>query len=132
MSIKPMDYFNKMPRFDCLSTANKEGKINVVYFGSPQMIDDKTIIMGLGKDRTFDYLQENSYGVIIIMEPEKVPTKWEGIRLYVKMTECHTSGEQYDSFKGQVSKYIGEAAAKIVHAVVAFEIHEIEPVVDFG
>jgi len=129
---KLMDYFNKRPRLGCLSTANKEGKVNVAYFGSPQMIDEKTIVMGLGKNRTFAYLQENPQGVFMIMEPGKTPTEWKGVRLYVKMTECHTSGEKLDSFKAQLAKVAGEAAAKIIYAAVTFEVYDIKPLADFG
>ncbi|OPX98008.1 MAG: Pyridoxamine 5'-phosphate oxidase [Syntrophorhabdus sp. PtaU1.Bin002] len=129
---KLMDYFNKQPRLGCLSTANKEGKVNVAYFGSPRMIDEKTIVMGLGKNRTFAYLQDNPHGVFMIMEPGKTPTEWKGVRLYVKMTECHTSGEKLETFKAQVAKVAGEAAAKIIHAAVTFEVYDIKPLADFG
>jgi hypothetical protein len=129
---KLVDYFNKQPRLGSLSTANKEGKVNVAYFGSPRMTDEKTIVMGLGKNRTFAYLQENPYGVFMIMEPGKIPTEWKGVRLYVKMTECHISGEKLDSFKAQLAKVAGEAAAKIIYAAVTFEVYDIKPLADFG
>ena len=45
MSEKVMEYFNKMPRLGTLSTANKAGKVDVAYFGSARMIDEKTIFM---------------------------------------------------------------------------------------
>jgi hypothetical protein len=96
------------------------------------MIDDKTIAMGLGKNRTFNYLQENPYGVFMIMDPGKIPTEWKGVRLYVKMTECATSGARYDEFKAQVTKVAGEAAAKLIYAAVTFEVYEIKPLADFG
>lgn len=132
MSTKLMDYFNKQPRLGCLSTANKAGKVNVAYFGSPRMVDEKTIVMGLGKNRTFAYLQENPQGVFMIMEPAQSPTEWKGVRLYVKMMGCDTSGEKYENFKAQVAKVAGETAAKLIHAAVSFEIYEIKPLADFG
>ena len=52
MSSKLMGYFNKQPRLGTLSTSSKEGKVNSAYFGSPYMLDEKTIIMGLTKNRT--------------------------------------------------------------------------------
>jgi hypothetical protein len=132
MSTKLMDYFNKQPRLGCLSTAGKDGKVNVAYFGSPRMIDEKTIVMGLGKNRTFANLQENPHGVFMIMEPGKTATEWKGVRLYVNMTECNTSGDPYEQFKAQVAKVAGEAAAKMIHAAVRFEVYEIKPLADFG
>ena len=132
MDTRIIDYFNKMPRLGCLSTAGKDGKVNVAYFGSPRMIDEKTIVMGIGKNRTFTYLQENPYAVFMIMEPGKAPTEWKALRLYVKMTECNTTGEKFDGFVAQVAKVAGEAAAKLIHASVTFEVYEIKPLADFG
>jgi hypothetical protein len=132
MSTQLMEYFNKQPRLGCLSTAGKDGKVNVAYFGSPRMIDEKTIVMGLGKNRTFNYLQENPYGVFMIMEPGKTPTEWKGVRLYVNMVECHTEGPKLDAFRDQVARVAGDSAAKRIYASVAFEIYEIKPLADFG
>jgi hypothetical protein len=73
MSQKLVEYFNKQPRLGTLSTANKEGKVDVAYFGSPVMTDHKTVSMGLGNNRTLKNLQENPNAVYMIMEPgEKV------------------------------------------------------------
>lgn len=132
MSTKLMDYFNKQPRLGSLSTSSKDGKVNVAYFGSPRMIDEKTIVMGLGNNRTFRYLKENPHGVFMIMEPGTTPTEWKGVRLYVKMTDCQTEGPKLEDFRAQVAKVAGEAAAKLIHAYVAFEIGEIKPLADFG
>ena len=82
MSAKLMDYFNKMPRLGTLSTANKAGRVNVAYFGSPRMIDEKTIFMGCGKNRTFANLQENPNAVFMIMEPGNSPPEWKGSTLF--------------------------------------------------
>jgi len=132
MSAKLMEYFNKQPRLGCLSTANKEGKVNVAYFGSPRMVDEKTITMGIGKNRTFAYLQENPFAVFMIMEPGKVLSEWRGVRVYVKMVDCRTSGPKLDDMKAQIAKVAGEAGAKMVYAAVSFEIYEIKPLADFG
>jgi hypothetical protein len=132
MSPKLMDYFNKQPRLGTLSTSGKDGKVNVAYFGSPRMVDEKTVIMGIGKNRTFANLQENPHAVFMIMEPGKVITEWKGVRVYLKMRECHTSGEKLDQIKAQIAQRAGEAAAKIIYAAVIFEVNEIRPFADFG
>ena len=49
MSEKLMEYFNKQPRLGTLSTAGKDGKVNVAYFGSPRMTDPKTVFHGFGE-----------------------------------------------------------------------------------
>ncbi len=127
-----MEYFNKRPRIGTLGTASKEGKPNIAHLGSPQMVDEKTVVMGLGQNRTLANLQENPYAVFTILEPAKTVTEWKGVRVYLKMIDLQTSGEKLDNVKDAIAKRSGEGAAKLVKAVATFEITEIRPIVDFG
>jgi hypothetical protein len=132
MSKKLMEYFNKQPRLGCMSTSGKDGKVNVACFGSPHMIDEKTVIMGINKNRTFQNLQENPNAVFMIMEPGKTSAEWRGIRVYLTMKKYETSGEKLEATRSQIAQRAGEASAKRVHAAVTFEVGEVRPVVDFG
>lgn len=125
-------YFNKQPRLGTLSTADKSGKVNSAYFGSPRMVDEKNIFMGLGNNRTFANLQENPRAVFMVMEPAESIMDWKGVRIYVQMTDCQTSGEKLDNLKVTIAEKAGEGAAKMMHAAVTFEIVEIRPLADFG
>ena len=132
MSSKLMEYFNKQPRLGTLSTAGKDGKVNAAYFGSPFMPDERTIVMGLTRNRTLAYLQENPQAVFMIMEPGRSLPDWKGLRVYVKMTACATAGETLDAVRAKIAGHAGEAAAKMIHAAVTFEVQEIRPLADFG
>jgi hypothetical protein len=133
MSQKLVEYFNKQPRLGTLSTANKVGEVNVAYFGSPMMTDTKTVSMGLGNNRTLKNLQENPNAVYMIMEPGEKLSDWKGVRIYLKMTECHTSGPKLDEKRAQIAKKVGaETANKMIQAAVTFEVQEVRPMVDFG
>ena len=132
MSSKLMAYFNKQPRLGTLSTSSKDGKVNSAYFGSPYMVDEKTIIMGLTRNRTLSYLQENPNAVFMIMEPGKALSEWKGVRIYVRMTDCSTAGDQLEKIKAKISAVAGEAAAKMIHAALTFEVLEVRPLADFG
>jgi hypothetical protein len=132
MSGNLMEYFNKQPRLGTLSTADKSGKVNSAYFGSPRMVDEETVFMGLGNNRTFANLQENPKAVFMVMEPGKTIRDWKGVRIYVTMIDCQTSGEKLDQLKAGVAKHAGENAAKMMHAAVTFKIQEIRPLADFG
>lgn len=132
MSEKLLEYFNKSPRIGTLSTASKDGKVNTAVFGTPSMIDRNTIVMGLGKNRTFTYLQENPQAVFMVVEPGATAADWKGVRIYVQMTDCQTSGERLEEVKTDVTKRLGENAAKIIHAAVTFKVQDIRPVADFG
>ena len=132
MSERLMEYFNKQPILGTLSTADKSGNVNVAYFGSPRMVDEKTVFMGLGNNRTFGNLQDNPNAVYMIMEPGESVPEWKGVRVYLKMTECETSGEKLDQIRALIAEKGGEKAAKMIHAAVTYEIQEIRPLADFG
>jgi hypothetical protein len=132
MPSKLMDYFNKQPRIGILSTANKEGKVDAAIFGSPMMIDEKTVVMGLGENRTFEYLQENPNAAYTIVEQGEGFMDWKGLRVYLKMKEYATSGETLETYKKQVARAAGEDAAAMIHASVTFEVTEVRPLIDMG
>jgi hypothetical protein len=132
MSRDLKEYFNKMPRLGALATASRDGKVDVAYFGSARMLDEKTVFMGCGKNRTLACLQENPNAVFMIMESGGTPPEWKGVRVYLKMTECQTSGEKLDSLKAELRAKAGEGAANMMHAAITFEIQEIRPFADFG
>lgn len=133
MSAELIQFFNKQPRIGTLSTAGKDGKVNSAYFGSPTMIDEKTIVMGLGKNRTFANLSENPNAVFMIMEPGESLPQWKGVRLYLRMMECATEGSKLEDMQAKIGEKIGlETAKKMIHAYVAFEVTEIRPIVDLG
>ncbi len=132
MSLKLMAYFNKQPRLGTLSTSGRDGKVNSAYFGSPYMVDEKTIVMGLTRNRTLSYLQENPNAVFTIMEPGKTLSEWKGVRVYVRMTGLATAGEPLERIKARIAAGAGEAAARMIHAALTFEVQEIRPLADFG
>ena len=132
MPSKLMDYFNKSPRIGTLSTADKAGNIDSAVFGSPRMTDEKTVVMGLGKNRTLAHLQQNPHAVYLIMESGATLMDWKGVRVYLKAQTIATSGPVLDTFKAQMAKVAGEEAAKMIHAAVTFAITEVRPLIDMG
>jgi hypothetical protein len=127
-----MDFFNKQPRLGVLATADKNGKVNAAYFNSPQMTDDTTVLMGIGKNRSFENLQQNPNAVFIILEPGKSLPEWKGVRVYLKVTESETSGAKVDGIRAAIAKAAGEKPSKMIHAAITFKIEEIRPLADFG
>jgi hypothetical protein len=132
MEGKLMEYFNKQPRMGCMSTSGKDKKVNVACFGSPRMIDDKTVVMAVRRNRTFENLQENPNAVFMIMEPGKTSLEWKGVRVYLKMKGYETSGENLERARVQAAKAVGEEAARALYSVVTFEIEEVRPIIDTG
>jgi hypothetical protein len=132
MPSKLMEYFNKSPRIGTLSTADKAGNVDSAVFGSPHMTDEKTVVMGLGKNRTLANLKQNPHAVYLIMESGATLMDWKGIRVYLKAKNIATSGPVLDTFKAQMAKVAGEEAAKMIHAAVTFAVTEVRPLIDMG
>ncbi len=132
MSAKLMEYFNKQPRIGTLSTAGKDGKVDVAYFGSPRMIDEKTVVMAVRKNQTFTNLQENPNAVFMILEQAGAPPGWKGVRVYLKMTDFQTSGEKLESMKKAIAEKAGQEVANSMHAALTFEVQAIRPLMDVG
>ncbi len=129
---KLMEYFNKQPRIGTLSTSAKDGKVDVAYFGSPRMIDGKTVVMAVRKNQTFANLQENPNAVFMILEQAGGPPGWKGVRVYLKLTDYQTSGEKLEMMKKAIAEKAGEETAKSMHAALIFEITAVRPLMDVG
>jgi putative heme iron utilization protein len=132
MSAKLMEYFNKQPRIGTLSTASKDGKVDSACFGSPRMIDEKTVVLTVRNARTFANLQENPNAVFMIIEPGKTPLDWKGVRVYLKMMGYETSGEKVEAARKAVAQRVSEEAAKAMHALITLEIQDVRPLADVG
>ena len=132
MNERLMEYFNKQPRLGTLSTADKNGKVDVAYFGSPRMTDPKTVFMGLGNNRTLANLKENPLAVFMIMEPGSSLPEWKGLRIYLKAIGIETEGNKLEAIRKMIAEKAGENAAKIIQAAVTFEVLEVRPLADFG
>ena len=132
MAEKIMEYFNKQPRLGVISTSSKDGKVDSAVYGSPQMVDEETVIVALADGRTFANLQENPNAMFMIMEPGEGILDWKGIRVYLKMKEHVTSGVQLDMYKSQIAKIVGEQAADMIKVLATFEVTEVRPLIDFG
>ena len=127
-----MELFNKRPRIGSLSTANRKGEVNVAIFGSPQMIDENTVVMGIGQNRSFGNLQENPKAVFIVVEPGETVMDWKGARVYLEAMDIETGGGFYEQIKENIAKSSGKGAADMIHAAVRFKITEVRPIVDMG
>ena len=124
-----MKMFNKQPRIGVLATSNKKGEVNTAVFGSPRMIDDETIIMAIGDNRSFQYLQENPKASFIVVEPGADPASWGGARLYLEVSALESYGELLDSFREQIRKTAGDVSANAIKAAVRFKITAVRSLI---
>ena len=127
-----MKMFNKQARIGVLATSNKNGEVNTAVFGSPRMIDEGTVIMAIGDNRTFGYLQENPKASFIVVEPGADPAHWGGARLYLEVDSLERYGELLDSFREQIRKTAGDQSANAIKAAVRFKITDVRPLIAPG
>jgi len=125
-----MEMFNKFPRIGSLSTANKQGDVNVAVFGSPRMIDEDTVVMGIGENRSFRNLERNPKAVFMFVEPGETVMDWKGARVYLEAVEMQTGGRFYEEIKQGIAKAAGRQAADMIHAAIRFKITGVRAIVD--
>jgi hypothetical protein len=129
---KLMEYFNRQPRLGVISTSDKDGRVDSAVYGSPQMIDEKTVQVAFARGRTFANLQENPHAVYMIMEPGAGIMDWKGVRVYLKMQNFVDCGPDLENYKSQMAKVVGEQAAGMIAALATFEVTQVRPLIDFG
>ena len=122
---------NKPGRVGVLGTANKAGQPNTAYFGSLNLTEDGTVLLGLGKNRSLANLKENPLAVLFCVTESPVTFGTAGCRLYLKVKEIQEEGGIYDAVCGAIAKHAGEEAAKTIVAAVAFEVTETRGLIDF-
>ena len=118
---------NKPGRVGVLGTADKQGRPNVAYFGSLRLMQDGTVVLGLGKNRSLGNLEVNPSAVLFCVTESPVGFKTPGFRLYLKVREIQRQGPLYDNIKAAIAEHAGAQAASIIVAAVAFDVTEIRP-----
>ena len=126
------EIFNNPNRFGTLTTSDDEGNLNAGVFNSPQMVDENTVVMALGDNRTLANLKKYPRAVFLFFEPGPDPYKWEGARVYLQALRIEGQGTLYDTMKEQVRAMAGEDAAKGIRAAVTFRIEDARPIIDSG
>ena len=124
-----MKMFNKESRIGALATTNKNGDVNTAVFGSPRMIDENTVIMAIGENRSLQYLQENPKASFIVVEPGDTPTEWKGARLYLELESFERYGEMLDSFREKIRKMAGDKSANAIVAALRFKVTDVRPLI---
>lgn len=124
-----MKMFNRQTRIGALATSNKKGDVNAAVFGSPRMIDEDTVIMAIGENRSLQYLKENPKASFIVIEPGDSPTDWKGARIYLELDTFERYGELLDSFRENIRKVAGDKSANAIVAAVRFKVTDVRPLI---
>lgn len=126
------DIINQPGRVGVLSTADGQGQPNSAYFGSLKLLEDGTVILGLGNNRSLKNLEENPLAVLFCVTQSPVAFDTPGYRLYLKVREIRKSGPLLDGVKKAVAELAGDAAAGMIIAGVLFDVTETRPLIAMG
>ncbi len=120
-----LETVNKPGRIGILGTADSQGQPNVAYFGSPRLMENGTLVMGLGSNRSLKNLEQNPKAVFLAIAESPVTFTTAGYRLYLNVRELRKEGPLLDGIRGKIAQLAGSDAAKMIQAAVVFEVTEI-------
>ncbi len=115
-----------------LATANTQGEVDAAVFGSCRLLDDNTVVVGLGNNRTLANLKLNPYATLLFATPGPSVFKWAGARVYLKLTDLLETGSLFEETVAEVEREAGKMAARMITTVATFTITEVRPIVDFS
>ena len=127
-----IEIVNKPGRIGVLATADKQGQPNAAYFGSLKLMEDGSVVLGLGNNRSLKNLEANPLAVLFCVTESPVSFNTPGYRLYLKAIEIQKEGTLLDRVKKAIAEHAGEDAAKMIVAGIAFEVIETRPLVAMG
>ncbi len=114
-----------------LSTADSQGKVDAAVFGSCRLIDDNTVAVGLGNNRTLANLKSNPHATLLFATPSPSVFSWQGARIYLELKELVDTGSLFDEMIAEIERKAGKMAARTIKTVSTFSITEVRPIVDF-
>lgn len=123
---------NKPGRIGILATASAKGDPNAAYFGSPRLMEDGTLVMGLGNNHTLKNLEENPKAVFFVVTECPVSFQTPGYRLYLEVHTIEKEGPVLDGVREKIAEHAGAEAAKMIVAGVVFSITAIRTLIEMG
>ncbi len=120
-----LETVNKPGRIGILGTTDSQGQPDVAYFGSPRLMEDGTLVMGLGSNRSLKNLEQNPRAAFLAIAESPVTFTTVGYRLYLNVREIQQEGPVLDGIKAKIAQHAGSDAANMIRAAVVFDITEI-------
>ena len=96
------------------------------------MVDENTVLMAIGENRSLANPRENPKAVFCFFEPAPSPYDWKRGRVYMTVAQIERDGATFDRMVGLVRQAAGNQAADNVRAAVTFAIDDARPVIDMS
>jgi len=113
-----------------LASADAEAWPNAAVFGSPQLLDDGRVAVGLADNRTWHNLTANPRAVLLAFQPAPQLVAWRGVRAYLELEEAQENGPLHDQFLAGIAREAGEGAARMVRRVALFRVVALRPLLE--
>ena len=113
-----------------LATADRGGVPNAAVFGSLRRLDETTLAIGLGDNRSLANLRQNPQATLLVCLPAQQPLAWQGLRLALVLVQIETSGPLFEQLLTEVTAQAGELAARALGQVATFRIDSWRPLID--
>lgn len=127
-----LELLKKPDRLGVLATASASSEPNVGYFSSTVVMDDGTVVLGLGNNRTLKNLGENPAAVYFVIGSAPVGLTTPGFRIYLKAREIQREGPIFERVREGIRQAAGDAAAGNTVAVALFEVTNVRPMIDLA
>ena len=113
-----------------LGTASADGRPNIAYISSTRVMDDGSIVVGLGNNKSLANLEENPHGVYFVIEGFPVTFKTPGYRIYLEARSIERDGPVLDAIREFIAAEYDPNAAKMTVAAVTFDVTAIRPMIE--
>jgi hypothetical protein len=113
-----------------LASADDASQPNAAVFGSPRVMEDGRVMLGLADNRTWQNLQENSRALLLVFQPGEQFFNWRGLRAQLEFDEAHEDGPLFDRLVAGVEEEAGRMAAQAIRRAVLFRVSGMRPLID--
>ncbi|GAB4267702.1 MAG: hypothetical protein Kow0092_21200 [Deferrisomatales bacterium] len=127
-----MELFNRPDRLGTLTTGDGQGNLNAGVFSALQMVDEDTVVMACGENRSLANMRRHPKAVFLFFQPAAAPWDWKGARVYLDVVKIEPEGDLFDRLVATVRQMAGDQAAENIRAAVTFRIQDVRPIIDRG
>ncbi len=113
-----------------LGTASRDGLPNIAYISSTRVMDNGSIVIGLGNNVSLSNLEENPHGVYFVVDSFPVTVETKGYRIYLKARKIEREGGVLDATRNFIAEAFDPNAAIMTVAAVTFDVTGVRPMLD--
>ena len=119
------EYFETAEGTGILATADSDGNVDLAIYGSPHMMDDKTVALVMADKLSHANLQTNPKAAYMFIEAGK---GYRGKRIYLQKVREENDPELVQSIRTR-KRYDEEGQAPSGSSAVYFKVNKVRPLV---